>query len=388
MINAHITLTPFRNESRLIKQVISLRNNQSFNSILIYALHEEGLEINQKLTDGVEVKRVRLFSRSLPRTKLFQSIKYLEFLAKIICSFSRLKLSAVNVHSLQLLPLGFLLMKAHKCRLIYDTHELETEISSDGGLRKQMAKKIERFFIKKCDLVIVVSESIADWYENEYGIERPTVVLNVPRYRELLKKDHFREGLRIGKDQKILLYQGVLSPGRGVSLLLDAFKVRQDDNIVIVLMGYGELEVKVRELADRHYNIFYFPAVAPDVVLEFTASADIGISLIENSCLSYYFCMPNKLFEYAMVGLPVIVSNMKDMSQFVSQHNMGVVVKELSPASINHAIDELLSGDISRMSKNAYQAAIDNAWEVQEKRMLAAYKKIGFPNRDSTGTRQ
>ena len=160
------------------------------------------------------------------------------------------------------------------------------------------------------------------------------------------------------------MYQGALSQGRGVRLLLDAFQERQNDPAVIVFMGYGELEAEVRELADRHTNIFYFPAVAPDVVLEFTASADAGIHVIQNTCLNHFYCMPNKLFEYAMAGLPVVVSNMKDMSQFVAQHNMGAVVKELSPAFINQAIDELLAGDLLKMSKNA-RKIVENSFDEE-----------------------
>lgn len=388
MINIHVTLTPFRYESRITKEVVTLKNKGVFKSILIFALHEKGLPTNQKLIDGVEVRRLRLSSRLLPRTLLFQPIKYLELVLIIIFSLSKLKISSVNIHSVSLLPLGILLKQIHKCSLIYDAHELETEISSSGAVRKNMAKIIERFCIKACDLTIVVSEGIADWYEREHEIPRPTVVLNAPPARDLQKKNFFREKLKIREDQKILLYQGGLSAGRGVSLLLSAFQRRRDDRIVVVFMGYGELEAEIRALASRFPNIFYFPAVAPDAVLEFTSSADIGVSLIQNTCLSYEYCMPNKLFEYAMVGLPVVVSSMKDMSQFVTQHNMGVVVKELNPASINHAINQLLSGDLMIMSKKAYQAAIDNAWEVQAKKMLAAYEKIGFFSSDSSGAAQ
>ena len=86
MINVHITLTPFRNESRLTKQVSSLRSYQTFNSILIFALHER-LETSQKLIDGVVVKRVRLFSRFLPRTLIFHLIKYLALLVRIILAY-------------------------------------------------------------------------------------------------------------------------------------------------------------------------------------------------------------------------------------------------------------------------------------------------------------
>ena len=45
-----------------------------------------------------------------------------------------------------------------------------------------------------------------------------------------------------------------------------------------------------------------------------------------------------------MAGRPVVVSNMKEMREFVELHQMGVVVEDESIASINEAIDKLLYG--------------------------------------------
>lgn len=172
-------------------------------------------------------------------------------------------------------------------------------------------------------MILVVSESIADWYKEEYKIDRPSVVLNAPNRRKLKSNNYFCQQLDIREDQIILLYQGGLALGRGVHLILDAFKARGDDKLVVVFMGYGLLEADIIAAAKQHKNIYFFPAVSPRIVLEYTSSADLGISLIENTCLSYYYCMPNKIFEYAMAGLPVLVSNMKDMSKLVTEKIWG-----------------------------------------------------------------
>ena len=118
------------------------------------------------------------------------------------------------------------------------------------------------------------------------------------------------------------------------------------------------------------------PAVSPEVLLDYTASADIGISIIENTCLSYFFCMPNKLFEYTMAGLPVIVSNMKEMAEEVQNADFGIVLTDYSIEAINYAIDRLLSQDLARFSKNAYQFAVTSSWEHQELKLIEAYEMI------------
>jgi glycosyltransferase involved in cell wall biosynthesis len=120
--------------------------------------------------------------------------------------------------------------------------------------------------------------------------------------------------------------------------------------------------------------VFFFPAVAPDVVLDYTSSADIGIAFIENTCLSYYFCLPNKLFEYAMVGLPVIVSNMKEMREIIEKYKWGIVVEDDEVSALMKAIDLILEEDLTQMKKNARIWAEENAWEMQEKIILQAYR--------------
>lgn len=376
MNNLHISLTNFCNESRVLKEVNTLIDNQIFDTVFIAALYEEGVDKQFDYSEKVKLNRFLLRTRQLPKTFLFQVMKYVEFCFKVFLHYRNSDIKVVNIHSLGLLPLGIFLKKVYGAKLVYDTHELETEKNGLYGFKKKVAKFVEKKFINCVDMTLVVSNSIADWYSNEYDIVRPTVVLNTPRCRQIEPKNIFRQHLDIREDQTIMLYQGVLDNGRGIQLIIDAFKERDDDNLVIVFMGYGSLVSEIKIASKIKKNIYYFPAVPPEIVLEYTASADIGISLIENVCLSYYYCMPNKLFEYAMVGLPVLVSNMKDMSSLVIKNSMGVVINDFSAKSINDSINIFLTKDLNDMKINAYRVAIENSWEVQEFKMLRSYKEL------------
>ena len=376
MNNLHITLTEFRNESRVLKEAESLANSGIVESIFIAALHADKLQLDQEYTKKILLHRFNLKTRNLGTNFAIQIIKYLELCLRIYFFYKNKKIKIINIHSLSLLPLGVVLKYIYRANLIYDTHELETEKNEETQTRKIISKLLERYLIKSADLTIVVSNSIADWYEYEYKIKRPVVLLNVPKHTSIQSFDHFRNQLSISKDQKILIYQGNLTSARGVSLILNAFKKRSDDRIVIVFMGYGPLENEIIEAASSNKNIFFYPAVKPNVVLEYTASADIGIHLIQNTCLNHYYCMPNKLFEYSMAGLPVIVSNMKDMSEFVKQNNIGMIIDEFTTEAINEAIDNLLTANLEAIRKNAYSTACKNSWEVQELIMFESYAKL------------
>ncbi|WP_200885547.1 glycosyltransferase [Xenorhabdus nematophila] len=86
--------------------------------------------------------------------------------------------------------------------------------------------------------------------------------------------------------------------------------------------------------------------------------------------------MPNKLFEYAMAGLPVIASNMKEMSENILKYKFGTVIDDCSTKNINKAIESLNSQDLTQLSLNAYNFAQLNSWEKQEYFMLQEYQRI------------
>ncbi len=381
--NLHITLTEFRNESRLLKEANSLLNHGVVQTVYVAALHAESLAVDQNYGNRLVARRFKLSTRKMPKNIFAQIVKYLEFCFSVYFYYKKKGVKIVNVHSLGLLPLGIALKYLYGSKLIYDAHELETEKNGDRGFRKKLSKWLEGFLINRVDMTIVVSESIADWYAKAYSITRPPVVLNAPNRRDLIKTNHFRRNFGIREDQVIFLYQGGLASGRGVELIIEAFKSRDCDNAVVVFMGYGPFAEKIKKNSVDNRNIFYYPSVGPEIVLEYTASADIGLSLIENTCLSYFYCMPNKLFEYAMAGLPVLVSNMKDMAALVNGYKMGGVVEDFSVAGINQAIDEMLNVDLRVMKNNAYRAACDHAWEIQEGKLISEYRKYGIYKADN-----
>lgn len=376
MNNLHISLTEFRNESRVLKETNSILNYNITSKVYIASLHADDLEEEKIYNDNLILNRFKLSSRKLSKNLFVQVLKYFEFIFRVTKFYKNKDIKMINIHSIALLPFGVFLKYFYKSKLVYDTHELETETNGSIGLRKKVAKFMEKSLIKKCDLIFVVSENIADWYAKEYDIQRPIVVKNAPKLIKSKKTNYFRKNLSIKDESIIVLYQGGLSKGRGVDLLLEAFKKREDDKVVIVFMGYGQLEEEIKNASKEKNNIFFHPAVTPEVVLEYTSSGDIGISFIENTCLSYYYCLPNKLFEYSMAGLPVIVSNMKEMRELVEKYDMGIIVQDDKVNSMNNAIDKILQSDIKQMKQNARRCAEENSWEVQEIKMINEYKRV------------
>ena len=368
-VNLHIYPSDMVHESRIFKQARFISKNYAFDKVILLGIWKKGTSKNQLLERKIHIKRISLLNIH------HRTVLYLYYFAYSLAFILFNRPSLVNIHSLEFLPV-LLIAKIFKIKIIYDPHELETEKSNLTGLRKKLGKWLEHLLIKKVDHIFVVSEHIADWYEKTYNITRPTVLFNAPWVAHVKKTKYFKDTFHLRDDQIIALYQGVLSAGRGVDILLEAFKKNKNDKIVIVFMGYGEFESEIQSASKSNSNIFFHKAVPTDVVLNYTASADVGIALIQNTCLSYNFCMPNKLFEYAMAGLPVIVSNVKEMSAFVKKHQMGTILISNRVEDVSHVIDKLLNMDLTKLGQNSRKAALENSWEHQEMRMKKVYQSF------------
>ena len=369
-------MNEFRHPSRILKQVGSISALRDINHVYVASLCGDGQTSDENINQKASAKRFPLRTRGWSKSLLVQVLKYIEFSFRVFLFYRSKDIGLVNVHHLALLPLGYLMKLSFGAKLIYDAHELETETHSLKGIKKKLAKIVERIFIRKADYIFVVSENIADWYKRNYVIKSPTVVMNAPRFTSVKKNNYFREHFRLRPDQKIVLYQGALAPARGIEEIIAAFSDRRDDAVVVIFMGYGPLEELIVRETKKSDRVFFHPAVNLNVILDYTAGADVGVHIIPNTCLNHDFCMPNKLFEYLMVGLPVLVSNVTEMREFVKKNEVGFVANDIGVGSINSAIDEILLADLSKVRQKALRASKKYSWEVQEHKMIAGYQML------------
>ena len=369
---ANTVLNDFTNDSRVLKVSKSLAEFGCSPSVV--AMHNAGLLEKEDL-GGVKVQRLKLITRLWPKWKPIQLVKYIEFLVRATIAFRNADI--IHCNDLNALPVGLLIkLFGRGKKVVYDCHEYETETNGLNGIERKAKKFLERRLISYVDAVITVSDSIANEYSRLYNIPKPHLVLNCPAYHDQPKRNLFRENLGIRSDQIIFLYQGGLSKGRGIELLLEAFSDLNTDKNVLVCMGYGPLESLIQEKAQQQNTIFFHPAVTPDVLLRYTSSATYGVSFIEDSCLSYRYCLPNKLFEYMMAGLPVLTSNLFEMKRLVEAEGVGIVAEENTVEGFRNAVEASLSQDYDAIQKNVFAARKKYCWEEQEKVLKEIYHAL------------
>jgi len=369
---ANIVFNPFTNDSRVLKESISLADHGF--EVEVIAHGDSGLA-KEEVVNGIKVKRFSYLNRKLTTSKSVKLKMYLSWVKEVVGYIKGFDI--LHCNDLNTLPIGYIVKKFYnkEVKIVYDAHEYETEMNGLKGVQKTIVKILERSLIKYADKVITVSDAIANEYVKLYNIEKPALVLNAPPYKKVEKKDIFRENLDISKERTIFLYQGGLSSGRGIEILLETFKT-MDHNAVIVFMGYGVLEKEIQEASKENPNVYFHPAVTPDVLLDYTSSADFGISTIEDSCLSYRYCLPNKMFEYLMAGIPVIVSNLPEMRKLIEEYSVGVVAKENTPQGLRDAITEAVKLDREVLQHNIQKVKELYNWQEQERILLKVYREF------------
>ena len=382
-LNLHLYPSAITHESRIFRVTKTLADAGFFSEIHIVGLGREGLAENEKLDGTRSIWRVAS-PRPWPIPKLKSLSFFLQWAGRIVRRYRGEDIRVVHCHSLNDLPIGVLLKKVLKTpRLVYDAHELETERNGLEGLPKRWAKLMERSLIRHVDDVLVVSEAIAEWYRAAYPGCRVTLVRNIPRNEHVesagpsrpaeAQAPLLRERLGI-RSGIVFLYQGALMRGRGIDLLLSTF-AKADPDRHLVFMGYGVYEEKIREYAARHENIHFHPAVKPDELMKYTVGADVGVSIIENICLSYYYCLPNKLYEYIIAGLPVLVSDFPEMGRVVREFDNGwaTPVREEGLLSV---IQEITPESIAEKRRGSLAARVNLGWNGEAERLLDVYRGL------------
>jgi glycosyltransferase involved in cell wall biosynthesis len=378
MKNVHVTLTPFLNESRVLKEVNSLLESGISTQVIIIAIWRAGLKKSEKIDDRIRIIRVNPYM--LYVIKKLTNINEISFYKLLIAFLSVriffIKPDIINIHHVNALGIVRLNRVLKKCLFIYDTHELETETQSSTGELKVFRQNLERKFIPIVDYIFVVTPSIEHWYRNAYNIDKITTVMNIPiKHSNVINKNIFRKKYGLDNQDTIFIYNGSLFEGRGIEILLEVFEKIGDKTNHIIFMGDGQLENLILDYEERNKNIHFHQAVEPSKVIDYTSSADVGISLIENVCLSYYYCLPNKIFEYTISEIPLIVSNMLDMSNYVLENNIGIVAKNNSLYEVTKCI-EILSRDKTLYKDALLRTKEKYNWGNEEDKMIRVYKNL------------
>jgi glycosyltransferase involved in cell wall biosynthesis len=377
-----LVLNEFTRDARVHKEASSLA--RAGHDVKVLALHRTGLPIEESIS-GYSVRRLELKTKNWRDGIIAPAVKYLELISRLLQVTKAIPADLYHSHDANSLLATYFAVKRDKSMWIYDSHELETGRNFKGSTLAPYYRYLwhlpERLFINRVDAVISASPSYANQLRSIYGIKNPTIIKNAPEYIPPTKSCVLRDYFGIPKERIILLYQGVVTHNRGIGTTIHSlYDIHFPIDFVIV--GDGIARPYFEKLAEDlglNKRIHFMGYVPHAKLHEHTLSADIGLSLIQNSSPSYFYSLPNKIFEYLMAGLPVIVSDFPAMGQIVRDYQAGIVVSDpSSPKAVALAINTMLENreKFRNLKKNAFQAAKILNWENEENVLLTLYNEL------------
>ncbi len=375
MISLHLSNTNINHDGRIKKEIEALRKSTLNLTVLGYGAHQ--VEDRTRADYGRSEDNIRTVS--LIGEKLIflpRSFKYvfmlLEFTIKATFYGLSIRPNVVHCHDTFALPAGVLL-RFCGAKVIYDAHELESNKNGQSRMLSWATLAIERVCWSHVSGFITVSQKILEWYQLKFSAKHSVTILNAPPKRKNMNlhsdTSDLKEKFNIGGQSNIYVYVGILSSGRGIEKLLRIFS--RPGNSHIVFLGYGPLQDKIAEYANNMNRIHLHPPVPHNEVVNTISSANFGFCIVENTSLSDYLCLPNKLFEYAQAGITVIGSKFPEISEVLDRHNLGLTVED---------DEKEIESMVNDLDNNGYVCnplALDElAWEAQEKKLLKFYEEV------------
>jgi len=266
--------------------------------------------------------------------------------------------------------------KIRRKKLVFDAHELFPEVPELQG-RKSVQKVwelIERHIFPRLKYAYTVCASISDYYKEKYGIEMH-VVRNVPYKKDFSKV----ESQKFFTGKKILLYQGAVNVGRGLEYVIDAMPFL--DDFVLMIVGTGDiindLEQRVHRLKvdDRVVFVGKVPFERLD---QYTVMATIGLSILDNQGLSYYYSLPNRIFDFVQAGVPILASDFPEIHRVIESYKIGEFAKDLSPEKLANQIKDMADKwENNPNKKQLFAVAADELnWENESKIIRGIFEKL------------
>jgi len=305
----------------------------------------------------------RELSNSFPVSRNYKTIRmrllfkkgfffYAEYNLRLFFRLFFLKKHILLANDLDTLLPNFIISKLFSKKLVYDSHELFTEVPEliSRPKTRNVWLQIEKFIFPNLKNVYTVNDKIAEIYSKKYQIP-VKVIKNVPYKIRGIEKFE----LPFNTDnKKIILYQGSINTGRGLELMIDTMPLLK--NCLFVIIGDGDvlylLKKQVNNLNLNDKVIF------------------LGKILPENLPN-----LPNKIFDYIQSKIPVLASDLPVIKSLFDEFKVGEILVNRDPRNLAQIIEKMI------LEKDSYQEQLIKAadiyiWENESEKLKEIFKNL------------
>ena len=283
----------------------------------------------------------------------------------------------IHANDLNALIPAYAASRKLKCRLVYDSHEINTDNYTGKKNRSLWVyyHAMESRLVHKVDLMVSVSHAASDYFAKEYHIQKPMVITNCALASENVSQPAEKnEGCEV-------LNHGGFYAGRGYDLMVEAAPLLKEyPEIRLALRGFGSIENQLHKRAEdlNATNVVFYPKVKVEELIPLAAGSMVGVAITEPVCLNFKLSVSNKLFEYAAAGLPVIMSDIPEHRYLNEKFQFGLILPDNSPQSLADAVLRLYQNSelYQQLAENSKRMSQELNWENEFARLIRAEREI------------
>ena len=306
------------------------------------------------------------------------------FLADIV---ERESFDVLHIHDLPLASLALEIRRKYHTPCILDLHENYPWLLQASLHTQTIAGKIlssyqqwinyEKKMVLEADLLLSVVEEQRDRLSKL--VKDPQKIFLVSNTPTLEDTTNFEKVLTRGRYS--FIYAGNIDATRGLEILLLAFKevTKKEPDAFLRLVGDSRKPTALLQLARTlaiNENIVFYGWKPYRELLELINSSDCALlPHLRNG--NSDFGIPNKLFQYMMMGKPVIASDCPPVERILTECNAGLIypdrdIKKLAEKML-YAIDHPL--ELAEQGLNGKRGVYSRYnWGESAKNLLAAYR--------------
>lgn len=333
--------------------------------------------VGRKIRNSVDADRIY----KTTRFKLLFNEGFLFYACYNIRLFFYLIVNRFNLVwscDLDTLTACYLSSKVIRSRLVYDSHELFTEVPELVGrpIVKKVWLKIEEFIFPKLKTVFTVSNSIANIYSKKYGV-RVSVARNLPSLKNFQKTVKTRSELGLPIEKRILLLQGAgINIDRGAEELVEAMKFLSDSYLLLIIGGGDIIDLLKNKVVNENLlkKVFILDKMKPEKLAEYTSIVDLGLSTDKDTNLNYRYSLPNKLFDYIKCEVPVLTSDLIEVKRIIDAYKIGWTFSNHSPKVIAEKVESIFLNEKAyfEAKENTKNAIQELNWENEKNIIINA----------------
>jgi len=305
---------------------------------------------------------------------------YAEYNVRLFFHLLILKKDILLSNDLDTLLPNFLISKLFFKKLVYDSHELYTEVP-ELTERKYVQKvwlALEKIIFPKLKNVYTVNNSIANIYSKKYDVS-VRVVRNVSvKLKNIAINQELSNKIKGDKRMLIIIGSGI-NRDRGAE---EAVAMMQYvENVVLFIIGGGDVFEKLKTMIiklDLRNKVTILDKMTHQELMEYTKIADLGLSLDKGTNLNYEYSLPNKVFDYIQCNVPILATNRKEVAAIINKNKIGYITASLDPKKLANTVKLIFKDqELYSTTKNNLKIAAEKySWENESKILTEIYSNL------------